>query len=435
MKLSISGLLILIGSKYANAHKPIDPLQFQLERMFKEMYDVCAENEGTFFFNSIEEAICLKSSTDFIDFSNKTEIVGKNFSRKVTSRDKPFIMEDNVLKSYRWPLCDSESQDYNFNRCMFEASFFKTFENPAGVDIIKDLFTCKSYKGNAFYYSNDPVDETKYEFVCIEERPLNYFDTTYVSSGDVVLTSIKDKLPISCIEKDNQYVCGKIYKINGGNVVYNTESSFSSYEGDYYKDLSEVLSKTDSMKKIDLNPLVYLIDENKPSITTLVATQNTGYLTHKVMKIPENVNKMMMTCKQSAYFGEKKPQTVKVSESDNVFDVYDFYTSVDDEKTCYIFTQQYTPMTTSYKKDFCKTIATYISEPTPTYTLQEHCQTLTFRKNATPIVITKPVPIIKPECQHGYPCCSECGEVVYVDSDASWGLENNEWCELLESCL
>jgi len=405
MKLSIiSELLILIGSKYANAHKPVDPLQFYLEKMFQEMYNICAENEGTFFFNSIEEAICLKSSTDFVDFSNKTEIVGKNFSRSESSRDEAFVVEDGKLKSYHWPICDSESQDYNFDRCIYKASFFKTFENPAGIDIIKKLLNCKSYEGNAFYYSNDPIDETKYEFVCVEERPLNYFDKTYVSSGIIVETFSREALPKNCIEKDNQYVCGKLYKLNGEEIVYNNENSFSSYKGDYYKDLSEALSKADYMKKIDLNPIVYLIEENRPSITTLEAQQPNGYLTHKIMKIPENVDKMMMTCKQSSlYFGGKEPRTVKVDGSDNVFNVYDFYTSVDDEKTCYVFTQQYTPMTTSYKKDFCKTIATFVSEPTPTYTLKEHCQTLTFRKNFTPVVVPRPIPITKPECQHGYP--------------------------------
>jgi len=34
----------------------------------------------------------------------------------------------------------------------------------------------------------------------------------------------------------------------------------------------------------------------------------------------------------------------------------------------------------------------------------------------------------------GYKCCSQCGEVFYVDESGKWGIENNEWCGLLTSC-
>jgi cellulose 1,4-beta-cellobiosidase len=36
-------------------------------------------------------------------------------------------------------------------------------------------------------------------------------------------------------------------------------------------------------------------------------------------------------------------------------------------------------------------------------------------------------------CHPNYPCCNNnCGEVVYVDNDGKWGVENNNWCLLQE---
>jgi len=34
----------------------------------------------------------------------------------------------------------------------------------------------------------------------------------------------------------------------------------------------------------------------------------------------------------------------------------------------------------------------------------------------------------------GYPCCSSCSYVYYVDDDGNWGVENDDWCGLLTSC-
>lgn len=33
----------------------------------------------------------------------------------------------------------------------------------------------------------------------------------------------------------------------------------------------------------------------------------------------------------------------------------------------------------------------------------------------------------------GFPCCSHC-DVAYTDNDGSWGVENNDWCGLADSC-
>nr|AAC09066.1 1,4-beta-D-glucan-cellobiohydrolase [Orpinomyces sp. PC-2] len=32
------------------------------------------------------------------------------------------------------------------------------------------------------------------------------------------------------------------------------------------------------------------------------------------------------------------------------------------------------------------------------------------------------------QCHPNYPCCQNCGEVFYTDSDGQWGIENNDWC-------
>ncbi|OUM64778.1 Non-catalytic module family DOC2, partial [Piromyces sp. E2] len=33
----------------------------------------------------------------------------------------------------------------------------------------------------------------------------------------------------------------------------------------------------------------------------------------------------------------------------------------------------------------------------------------------------------------GYPCCNECN-VVLVDETGRWGVENNDWCGISDSC-
>jgi len=435
---------MIIGSKQVlSLVQPPDILKPFKRRIFKEIYDDCKEKEGTFYFKDDEEAICLKSSTGIIDFSNSTEIVGKNFSRNTyyyrNLLDKPFeINENNELEYYHWPLCDSNSPEYNFDKCMSESSWFRTFENPAGLNIIMNLiYDCMNMEGNAFYYSNNSNNGSKYEYVCVEERPLDYFDNPYVFLNHITTSSKNGKkLPKNCMIKDNQYVCGRTFKIKEREAC-NSENCMSVYEGDFFKDLFEAVAKSETMKKIDLNPIDYSSKDKRPSLTTLVAQDYHGYLTSTIMSIPENVNKMLMTCKRmSFYFGDKNPQTVKAS--DYVFDVLDYYTTATDQKTrtyqntCYVFTQRNTPMTSTVMEDFCKTVPTYIPGPTPTYTVAEHCETLTLRKNKEPEPTEEPEPTI--ECHHGYPCCSECGEVFYVDSDASWSIENDDWCELLVTC-
>ncbi|ORY07897.1 hypothetical protein LY90DRAFT_371238, partial [Neocallimastix californiae] len=33
----------------------------------------------------------------------------------------------------------------------------------------------------------------------------------------------------------------------------------------------------------------------------------------------------------------------------------------------------------------------------------------------------------------GYKCCSGC-DIVYVDQDGNWGVENDQWCGIKNSC-
>ncbi|OUM59771.1 Non-catalytic module family DOC2 [Piromyces sp. E2] len=50
-------------------------------------------------------------------------------------------------------------------------------------------------------------------------------------------------------------------------------------------------------------------------------------------------------------------------------------------------------------------------------------------------LLTPPYPCCK-ECFSralGYPCCKSC-EVLFTDADGDWGVEDNEWCGILDSC-
>jgi len=451
----VSGILFLSALKNSLAlPAPTDYIRNFIGTIFDEVYDNCKKEEGTFYFRDYENSICLKQkSGGVVDFSENTEIVGTHFARSYHSGYQ--LVDNNTkLVSYSWYECDSTNARYNqttsydsivipydHERCMKDASKFRTAENPAGLKFIDQLISCEN-PGNAFYYRNDPNDDTKFDYVCLEEHPLNYY---YVSSSSIY----KKDIPKNCIVKDNQFVCGVDYSING------VKKSLSKYDYEKYSDTNEfykllvnAIYETESMNRYDLSEIDYNSDsDTKTSVTIFNPERNVSV----AIKNPENVKKMTMHCYGQYGGSSKKGKTCFIVEGTrNIYECYNFYTEIPNSNSCYVYTQHASPIATStVTSQKCSTIATYRTivghSIGPTFTMSTFCDTethiynpYTYKASYTTPAVEPPKSTITPTpstCNHGYPCCKKCGKIYYVDSDASWGVENNEWCEYLPDCL
>jgi len=442
----ISGILLLSALKNSLAlPAPKDPLEGHVGEIFKDVYENCEKEEGTFYFRDYENSICLKQkSGDVIDFSENTEVVGTNFARKYNSG---FQLEDDKLIAYSWYKCDNRNSTYiasetpyyrgskvpyDHEECMKDASKFRTVENPAGLKFIEELINCES-EGNAFYYRNNSKDLTKFDYVCMRELPLDYYHISKYTS-----------IPKNCIVKDKQIVCVERYSL--GEYKNISSYDYDKYDdpNDFYKLLVNAIFETESMYRYDLSEIDYESD-TMTSVTILNGI---------AIKNPENVKKMETRCydKSSAPATPENRYCVKVKGQNSLNDCYNYYTKIQDSRVCHVYTQHVSPLTTTTKESGCTTIATYRTivghSIGPNFTYGKFCNTETYILNpytyfavytnpaVEPTTTLTPTPTPTPSsCNHGYPCCKKCGKVYYEDSDATWGIENNDWCEYLPDCL
>jgi hypothetical protein len=425
-----------------------------MDEIFNDIYENCKKEEGTFFFRDYSNAICLKQKPgtgDVIDFSENTEIVGTHFGRKYHSG---YLLDDDDknLLAYSWYECDVTNtrynrtyaydgweMDYNHESCMKNASKFRTVDNPAGLGFIEEIIACEN-SGNAFYYRNDPNDKTKFEYVCLEEHPLDYYHPDSYNS-----------IPKNCVLKDKQFVCGVSYSFNGKEGSL-TRYSYSNYDdpNEFYKLLVNAIYETQSMNRYDLTAIDY--ESNTITSMTMLSPQrkNSVVTFNKAIKKPENVSKMYMHCYgQYGSDSKKGKQCFPVKGSKNNYECYNFYTEIPDSNSCYVYTQHASPIATSTSRGKCETVATYRTivgtKLGPNFTTGTYCNSEThvynpFTYEAVYTTPTVESPEITPTptpstCNHGYPCCKKCGTVYYEDSDALWGVENDDWCEYLPSCF
>jgi len=192
----------------------INPMiKFQLP-LLQNVYTECQKANGVLYFGGFFNYVCLTSSTNVIDFSDTTDIVGTNASpSNVSYSNQPKegyynFQYENTYFNYKWPICTKDDPEYDHAKCMEAASKLTTIENPINVDLIYEAVSCLFEQVNAdysaaalFYYNKNDTFEL-YDFIC----ELEIFDIGYCRVDDNMIKMKK-------LSEEDHQICSKA-KVN-----------------------------------------------------------------------------------------------------------------------------------------------------------------------------------------------------------------------------
>jgi len=359
----------------------IDPFYSHREFIFKDGYDNCKEANGILYFDSYNTFICLTSPNGVIDFSNSTEIVGTNFSKR-NYKD----LGDNKY-SYSWEICDKNNTRYNHESCMKEASYLSAIES-MDFDIIQKKLICEEEENvlNHFYYQKN---KDKIDYACIERYPTYKFTSSFEDINNYYI-------PPECMIKDGEFNCQFMCEINGKTLRNykkpNSEKLKLYDEGVQCLEAIETMTKAEKIS----TPLYTLTKPVVNSVTvkpSMTATL-TGYgvfSTNLPVEAPENVSKMVMFCK---YYDRNIPSELCFhGKTPTNLECYQLYKRVEEDLRCDVYTlnsEPYLTTTVTYGKPTTVPYYTQIpatscagDEPCyiPTYTMQSFSETFTLTKN------------------------------------------------------
>ncbi|MGD9130098.1 MAG: PAS domain S-box protein [Candidatus Bathyarchaeota archaeon] len=253
----------------------------QLEEKVKERTKTLKENEEKLLsiFNSSPDAIavsdlkgniveCNQATLDFLGFSKKDEIIGKNSSLFIAKKDQQKVKKSmkNVLKGD--PLINVEYAAVNKEGYEFPAEFSTSAikdhsGNPTGfVTITNDITERKRMENELRRYSEQLEELVEERTEALKQSQERFLKTERLAAIGQAATMVGHDLrnPLQAIENGIYYINTELSKRpNSQNIKETLQAIHGSveYADNIVKDLQSFASKREPLfKKIDINTLV-----------------------------------------------------------------------------------------------------------------------------------------------------------------------------------